>query len=43
MFDRFFGDEPTTDIGVRAGRAVGTIIGVALFGGMAWVALRGTF
>jgi hypothetical protein len=43
MFDRFLGDEPTTDIGVRAGRALGTILGIAVFGVMAWVAIRGMF
>jgi hypothetical protein len=31
MFDEFFGDEPATDISVRAARTLGTLIGIALW------------
>jgi hypothetical protein len=40
MFDEFFGDEPTNDPAIRAARTLGTVIGIALFVVMAWVALR---
>jgi hypothetical protein len=30
MFDEFFGDEPTTDMSVRAARTLGTLSGIAL-------------
>ena len=43
MFDRFFDDEPTNDPAIRIGRWIGTILGLALYPFLAWVALQGMF
>lgn len=43
MFDRLLGDEPTLDPAIRLGRSIGTLLGLALFPVLGWVALQGMF
>jgi hypothetical protein len=43
MFDSFFGDEPTTEPGVKAARVIATMLGIIMYIGFAWVVTRGFY
>jgi len=43
MFDRFFGDEPTTEAGVKAARVIATVAGIIMYVGFVWVVTRGFY
>ena len=43
MFDSFFGDEPTTDVGVKAARVIATVFGIIMYVGCIWVVTRGFY
>lgn len=41
VVDRFFGDERTYDPAVRAGRLVGTILGLSIYPMFVWIVIDG--
>jgi hypothetical protein len=43
MFDSFFGDEPTTEPGIKAARVIATVFGIAMYAGFFWVVTRGFY
>ena len=43
MFDRFFGDEPTTEPGIKAARVIATVFGIVMYAGFFWVVTRGFY
>jgi hypothetical protein len=43
LADRFFGDEPTHDTGVRMGRRIGTILGLLIYPMFVWIVIDGLF
>lgn len=41
--DRFFGHEPTRDPAVRAGRLIGTLLGLSIYPMFVWIVVDGLF
>lgn len=41
--DRFFGHEPTRDPAVRAGRLVGTVLGLSIYPMFVWIIIDSLF